>query len=197
MGIKSFLKDLLKKRRKMGLDELEIKFTLPLLNISGRFTPNAAEKMASWELYVELITRISVAELKDNEGILREALNSLYAIFQVTRDILKKYGPEIATPRKEGEYSFGKLAVIILNHKLRPFLTKWHPLLQEYEAKRPPDVSIKEHEERWEKNDEMRKELKDLRKLLSEYAKILAQAAGVEFFLKDEDQFYSKEFTEE
>jgi len=175
----------MKKKKKMKLDSVEVNLSLPVIGgVKGKWTPNDRERLAAWELYVELVTRISVVELKDKEGILREALNSLYSIFQITREILRKYGPEVAVPREKGEYSFGKLAIIILNYELRPFLTKWHPLLEEYEGKRDPEVSIKEHEDNWELNSEMRKELNNVRKTLIEYSFMLAKVANVEPFFQ-------------
>jgi predicted PilT family ATPase len=174
-----------RKKKKMKLENVEVNLTLPGIGgVKGKWAPNDSERLAAWELYVELVTRISVVELKDKEGILREALNSLYSVFQITREILRKYGPEVAIPLKKDEFSFGKLAIMILNYQLRPFLTKWHPLLQEYESKRKPEISIKEHEDRWERNEEMRKELEKVRKTLIEYSILLAKVANVEPFFK-------------
>ena len=174
-----------RKKKKMKLESVKVDLRLPSIGcIRGKWVPNDSERLAAWELYVELVTRISVVELKDKEGILREALNSIYSIFQIAREILRKYGPDVAIPREENEYSFGKLAIIILNYQLRPFLTKWHSLLQEYEARRNPEVSIKKHEDRWERNDEMRTELKEVRKTLIEYSILLAKVANIEPFFK-------------
>lgn len=54
------------------------------------------ERDAAWELYVEVVTRIAVVELKPGEGSLREALSSLSSPFATTRDILRKYGQRLA-----------------------------------------------------------------------------------------------------
>jgi len=173
----------------MKLDNVEVNLSLPGIGgVKGKWIPNDAERLAAWELYVELVTRISVVELKDKEGILREALNSLYSIFQITREILRKYGPEVAIPRQKDEYSFGKLAIMILNYQLRPFLTKWHPLLEEYESKRGPNISIKEYEDNWERNTKMRKELNSVRKTLIEYSILLAKVANVEPFFQTKNE---------
>ena len=100
-----------------------------------------------------MVTRISVVELKKSEGILREALNSLYSLFPTTRQVLRKYGPSIATAHEDADYSLAKLAVYFLNYELRPILSKWHPLLQDYEKQREKGVSIKAHEDRLESID--------------------------------------------
>jgi len=86
--------------------------------------PNDTERRAAWELYVELLTRISVVPLAQREGLLREALMSLYSLFDTTRQILRTHGPDIAEPKRDGEYSLGFLAVAMLNFTLRPLLAR-------------------------------------------------------------------------
>lgn len=50
------------------------------------------QQRAAWALYVELSTRIAVQPLEGEEDILREALTSLYNIFNITRQILREAG---------------------------------------------------------------------------------------------------------
>lgn len=166
----------------MKLKSIEVNLNLPYIGgIKGTWEPNEREREAAWELYVELVTRISVVELKNEEGILREALNSLYSLFGTTREILRKYGPDVAKhTTNKNEYSFGKLAILILNYQLRPLLAEWHPLLQSYESKRDKNVSIKEHESQWDMNSELREELDKTRRTLIVYSNILAEVANVE-----------------
>src|SRR5208282_2714291 len=99
-------------------------------------------------IYVELATRISIVELQPEEGLLREALGSLYSLFGTTREILRKYGPTVGKPKGEGRLSFGLLAVAVLNIVLRPVLSKWHPVLEDYESTKPAGMSPSEHERR-------------------------------------------------
>lgn len=147
--------------------------------VEGTWEPDDSERRAAWEMYVELVTRISVVELRPNEGLLREALSSLYALFDITRKILRQYGPTIAQPKGNGNLSFGYLAVAILNGVLRPILARWHPMLLDYETRRPEGVSAAQHEHAWERNAELRQELNDARLKLIEYADLLAQVAEV------------------
>ena len=100
----------------------------------GNPTIGSGRRRGRW--YVELVTRISVVELKPHEGLLSEALSSLYTLFDTTREILKRYGPTVAQPKGEAGLSFGYLAVEILNRVLRPVLAYWHPLLLDYESTR-------------------------------------------------------------
>ena len=62
---------------------------------------------------------------------------------------------------------------------LRPVLAKWHPLLQDWENRKPADVSAAEHERQWERAAELRQELSRVREALRQYATLLEQAAGV------------------
>ncbi len=150
------------------------------VTIGGSWTPSDAERQAAWEMYVELITRISVVPLKDDEGLMREALSSLYSIFGTTRAILREHGPDVAKPKRgRNKTSFGHLSVSILNTVLRPFLAKWHPLLLDWESKRPDARSALEHENQWDKRDELRAELANVRAVLRTYADKLGEAARV------------------
>lgn len=159
--------------------EIKVALKLPLVEIEGIWEPNENEQQAAWEMYVELITRIAVAELKPGGGLLREALSSLYSLFETTRNILRKYGPGIAVPRDAEGLSFGYLAVAILNMVLRPLLSQWHPLLLDYENNREKTVSILQHEQNWVKAEDLRQALNDTRRILIAYAGLLAQVAGV------------------
>lgn len=162
------------------LTSVKVSLKLPYIGgVEGTWEPDESERNAAWEMYVELITRISVAELKPGEGLLREALSSLYTLFDTTRMILRKYGPSVAQPKGKDKLSFGYLAVAILNAVLRPILAKWHPLLLGYESAKESPVSPLEHERQWDKNEELRGVLNDARSVLIEYANLLAQVTNV------------------
>ena len=75
--------------------------------------------------------------------------------------------------------SVGGIAIAVLNNGLRPFLSKWHPLLQTWEVQRPPHLSPREHERNWFEEPKLRGELESLRKDLELYANALAVIAGV------------------
>ncbi|MBN1961382.1 MAG: hypothetical protein JW841_10585 [Deltaproteobacteria bacterium] len=77
----------------------------------------------------------------------------------------------------------------MLNKSLRPFLAKWHPLLNSYEARQTQQaLSQRQHERLWEYYQTFRDELELLRKNLDEYAKILATAAGIDIIHKSRDK---------
>lgn len=162
------------------LDSYKIDLKLPYIGgISGTWKPDESERKAAWEMYVELVTRISVTRLGPDDGLLREALTSLYSLFGTTRAILRHYGPSIAQPKDDGKLSFGYLAVAVLNVVLRPLLAKWHPLLVDYENTKDVLDSSVEHERKWDNHEELHKALNDVRLTIIEYANILAQVADV------------------
>ena len=157
----------------------KVSVKLPFLGIQGEWKVDEEQKKAAWEIYVELVTRVTVQELKKDEGLLREALTSFYSLFQTSRDILKKYGPAIATPGTEDDTTLGHIAVAVLNKVLRPVLAKWHPILKDYEDQRPDGVSVTAHERQWPQAEELRAEIETVREQLTEYADVLAEVSGV------------------
>ena len=154
----------------------EVSVSLPFGIGSAKWQADPTEQNAAWSLYVELVTRIAVQSLATEEGFLREALNSLYTLFGTTREVLKSAGPKVGA----SQHSVGGIAIAVLNNGLRPFMTRWHPALEEWEAQRSDKVSKKVHEQKWSEVAQMRQELTELRNDLEQYAIALAKIAGVE-----------------
>lgn len=146
--------------------------------VTGTWEADDDQRRAAWEMYVELVTRISIQPLDPDEGLLREALSSLYVLFGETRRILREHGPGVARPERKQLLAFGQIAVDVLNHGLRPFLAKWHPLLTEHEASRGA-ASITAHERTWSLAAPMRADLTVLQATLTAYADLLAQACSI------------------
>jgi hypothetical protein len=157
-------------------------------SISGSWGPDDAERKAAWEMYVELVTRVSVEALGPSQGLLREALTSLYSLFDSTRDILRRYGPEVAIPKRGHDLSFGAIAVAVLNRALRPLLARWHPEITHYESTRGAQVSPLEHERNWNKSQDLRAALEEVRKTLVAYADLLGEVAGVPSLIQREPE---------
>jgi len=149
---------------------------LPFNLGSLEFQDDESQQKAAWSLYVELSTRIAIQPLEENEGILREALTSLYNVFGITRQILREAGPEIA----KGPQSFGAVAIDVLNKGLRPLLVKWHPILKAYEERKPTERTSVEHERLWEHEKELRNEINKVREQMAIYVSVLGKIAGVE-----------------
>lgn len=176
--ISDFLK-FTKRRVKLVKDLAEANLTPETaeVDITGpklQFRINV-EQRAAWRLYVELNTRTTTQELAGTRGLLRGALDSLHAVFGITRGILKEAGPAVAqTPESLGFY-----AMEILNQVIRPVLDVWHPALSDWEQQRDPKVSSVQHERSWERAQELRDELTEARKAILKYCEALAILAGV------------------
>jgi hypothetical protein len=158
---------------------VEVGLDLKFFKVAGTWEPNDAERLAAWELYVELITRVAVVPLPAGDGLMREALTSLYTLFGATRDILRRHGPSIAEPKADGQYNFGYLSIVVLNVVIRPVLARWHPLLHDWENTRLPERSQADHERQWPQAGELRAELSRTRAALASYAALLAAACGI------------------
>lgn len=168
-------------------ETLTVRIRLPFGRgeIGGRWTPDAREREAAWDMYVELVTGTSLAELHPDSS-LKEAVASLNGLAVTIRRMLRRHGPAIARP-KHDELTFAWVAVAVLNRVLRPFLTRWQPILADWERRRPDGVTALEHEARWERRDELRQGVNEVRETLSAFADMLADAAGVMHLPTDRD----------
>lgn len=135
-----------------------------------RFSVSGEQRRVAWNMFVETITRVSTQPLGLEQGIIREALTSLYGLFSVTRDLLKAMPPSPATTGITVEL----FATRMLNHEIRPFLSKWHPRLKLYEQAETngPDAA-------WQDAAACRVELDSLHIRLASYAKAYGELAGV------------------
>ncbi|MFE2295024.1 TIR domain-containing protein [Streptomyces sp. NPDC059452] len=137
--------------------------------------PGPVERAAAFDLQVELVTRVGVQPLEPGQGSLREALNSLHSLFSTTREVLHRVATETTAP-----LTLPVIASGLANRHLRPFLSAWHPALQEHEAARPPGTSPTEHERHWERSAQMRKDLAELRTPLTLTVRELATVCGID-----------------
>lgn len=135
-----------------------LKISAPFLEME--WTPAEPDRNAAWELYVELLTRITTQPLSNEDGIEQTALDSIYSLFPTTRAILKSHGRDCM--------EFAKISVVMLNQKVRPFTAKWHRVSASG-GLHDDAVRLK-----------FREELKDLQATLATYAAMLAEMAGIE-----------------
>ena len=154
------MKDLFEK---WGLTGLKVK--TPIMEMD--WEPSDPDKNAAWDLYVELLTRITTQRLPEEHGTEKAALESVHKIFGLTRTTLKEHG-------RKAE-NFTRLAIIVLNQVIRPFTTKWHRFSGEgafeEEAKRT----------------EFRDDLSQLQDKLEAYTRMLSELADVEDMTEMED----------
>lgn len=148
----------------------EVKLTIPQVSVLT-FAVNDDARQVAWKLFVETATRVSTQSLGQEEGLIREALSSLYSLFVTTRDLLKEARPSVAVP---GRKTVEHLAIAMLNRELRPFLAKWHPRLREFESAHPDRP-----ESEWPENAACRAELRRVQRDIHSYALNFARLAGV------------------
>ena len=55
----------------------QVTMSLPFGIGSASWEADPTERNAAWELYVELVTWVAVQSLRPQEGLVREAMNSL------------------------------------------------------------------------------------------------------------------------
>jgi hypothetical protein len=128
--------------------------------LEGSFEPRDPDRAAAWDLYIELLTRITTQYLPPDVGDEKAALDSVYSLFPLTREILRKHG--------SGAGEFAKIAIPVLNQVTRPFTAKWHRLALAKAFENPTLCA------------EFRKELTVLQGQLRTYTRALAAMAAVE-----------------
>jgi hypothetical protein len=126
------------------------------------------EARAAWALYVEYSTRVAGTSLDEGLGSPREALISLHALFETTRQVLREAGPEVA----QGPDALGPLAIRALNGGVRPFLVRWHTTLTALERDGSGDISAAERTKFYD-------ELGQLMEDLGIYVEALGKIAGI------------------
>ena len=135
-----------------------LKITPPFLQME--WTPAAADKNAAWTLYIELLTRITTQPLPVDHGDEKTALDSVYSLFGITREVIKEQGPDCI--------NFAKIAIVVLNQVIRPFTAKWHRKSLAGDFERESERVI------------FREELAALQVELQKYSRMLADIAEVE-----------------
>ncbi len=135
--------------------------------LEADWQPKDKDKDAAWELYIELLTRITTQQLPKGHGDESAALESIHKLFGLTREIIKNHGRECI--------EFTKIAIVVLNQIIRPFTAKWHKEMLENSF----DDS--------QKRDEFRMELSEIQQSLRHYSKMLSDMAGVEDLTELED----------
>ncbi len=139
-------------------DMTSLKIKTPFLDMEWK--PQDEDKAAAWELYVELLTRITTQPLHGDHGDEATALKSIYSIFGISRDVMKNNGRHCI--------EFTKIAVVVLNQIVRPFTAKWHGIMTKNSFNSP------------EVRTEFRVELAELQSVLRIYTQMLADMAEVE-----------------
>jgi hypothetical protein len=135
-----------------------LKINLQFLEMEWQ--PNDPDRNAAWDLYIELLTRITTQPLPAGHGDEETALKSVHSLFPTTREIIRHHG--------SGCNEFTKIAIVVLNQIVRPFTAKWHRLSRDGAFQDPAQCTL------------FRQELEELQGKLRTYTGMLAQMAAVE-----------------
>jgi hypothetical protein len=119
-----------------------------------------ADRQAAWELYVEMLTRITTQPLPAGVGDEATALKSVYSLFDISRQALKSAGPDAI--------QVARLMIPVLNQVVRPFTARWHGL------------SLAGAFDQAEQRAAFREELRALQERLLRFQAALADIAQVE-----------------
>lgn len=147
----------------------EVRLVLPGSEMT--FKANVDMRQAALRMFFQAATRIATRPLDDDTGNLREALNSLKALFDQYREPLESGA---APPPPAHGDSVHEIALHVLNFELAPFLATWHPRLRDYERAHPDRP-----ESEWEHNAAFRTELRELQANLRPYVIGLGEIAGL------------------
>ena len=128
--------------------------------LEQEWAPRDKDKDAAWALYVELLTRFTPQPFEQAYGDEAAALESIHSLFPITRQLIKEQGRECA--------AFTKIAVVVLNQLVRPFIAKWHA------------VSLNGGFEQPAMCEQFRSELEPLQQSLRRFARMLSDMAEVE-----------------
>lgn len=142
--------------RKWGFKSIQ----LTTLFGNVEFAPIEDDQTCAWDMYVELITRITTQTIAPDSGDEKTALESVHSLFKSTRTILKEKGRNAP--------NFTRIAIIILNQIIRPFTAKWHK------------NSLSGYLDLETGREEFREDLELLQIDLKNYTRMLADMAKVE-----------------
>jgi hypothetical protein len=141
-----------------NVDLTKVKVNLKIVEME--WEPREPDREAAWELYIELLTRIVTQPLPAEYGDEKTALDSAYALFPITREILRRKGRDCV--------GFSRIAIAVLNQVVRPFTAKWHKL------------SLATAFDDEKQCTKFRIELQALQDDLRKYTRLLADIAAVE-----------------
>ncbi|MFK5893326.1 MAG: hypothetical protein QM504_08915 [Pseudomonadota bacterium] len=147
-------------------DMTSLKIKAPFLDMT--WSPQEKDKDAAWELYIELLTRVSTQALPPADGDEATALESIHSLFQITREVIKNHGRDC--------FEFSKIAIVVLNQVIRPFTAKWHKLLLDGSFEDKENCVL------------FRNDLCNLQIKLRIYTRMLGDMAGVESDLTEIEQ---------
>lgn len=125
--------------------------------------------------WVEIMTRKVGLIFEEDKDVIVEVYNSWYKLFEIIRELLKSVEPDKKDINVE---MLENILIRTLNEGLRPHLTKWQAKFRRWydmELKEEEDrkISPQEIQRRYEKYDDLVKDLKSTNEKMVQFAKEL------------------------
>ncbi|WP_339489456.1 hypothetical protein [Pseudomonas sp. EL_65y_Pfl2_R95] len=127
-----------------------------------KLRPNLIDKQIAYKIWVELSTRKIGLPIDLNDDVIFEVYDSWFSFFSVTRELIKDV-PVSKFQRKETEKII-RLSIDVLNHGLRPHLTRWQARYRrwyerELDASSNHDLEPQALQKKYPKFDELSNDL--------------------------------------
>lgn len=180
IGIGAICSFWLISRRLPGVGLTTVTLSLPFGLGSVTYAISNQERIAAWQLYVQLKTRKAALPFDSRYDLIIEILDSLYDLVDITRDLISHLPP----PEANGA-ALSDLMLRVLNDGLRPFLTRWQAnfrrwwdfAAQETSALNDSPQAV---QRRYPDFDGLTEDLVDMNRQLDEYAQDLLAIARSE-----------------
>lgn len=88
-----------------------------------KLKPNSQDEQIAYRIWVELSTRKIGLPIDLEDDVIAEIYDSWYNFFSVTRELIKDI--PVSKVKKGSTQKIIRLSIEVLNHGLRPHLTKW------------------------------------------------------------------------
>lgn len=131
---------------------------------------NKEIKKIAHKAWVEIMTRKVGILFEDDKDVIVEVYNSWYTLFGIIRELLKEIEPN---SKNENLKKLEDILIKILNKGLRPHLTEWQAEFRRWYEKALKDnetLSPQEVQKKYEKYDELIKDLKDTNTQMVQFA---------------------------
>lgn len=177
-----FMRHWLRKRKSaihQDIVPVELTLTMGKSNVKYAIVRNYLNLEIAHRIYIELITRKAAIEIDEQHDVIAEVYNSWYALFQITRDEIKKLSGNLLES-SESSQQLIQIATDVLNQGLRPHMTEHQARFRRwYEAEignpvnkaKPPQTIQTQYPD----YSNLVASMRDVNKILMNYAEVLQQ----------------------
>lgn len=158
--------------RSTSISEVEV--TVPQFS-KVKFAVTKDHRIMARRIVAQMVTRVAIQPLDDDTGRVDEAIASLHSLFIFVRELLDDDATSRPTP---GRPQVDVLAMNMLTHHLRPFLSTWHRRYGDWRA-----ANEDRPESEWPDDQQFRAELRRLQAQLRPRAVAFAKMAEFDGYL--------------